>query len=79
MDDAEKEWTFKDNTFDYIHLRGLGQGVSKWPYVLSEAFRCLKPGGFIEMAETRSECATTPCDSLLTLTYTLVQSRYVLR
>jgi ubiquinone/menaquinone biosynthesis C-methylase UbiE len=58
VDDAEKQWTFKDNTFDFIHFRNLRQGITNWPFVLKEAHRCLKPGGYIELAETRGECSS---------------------
>lgn len=52
MDDAEKPWTYADNTFDFIHFRNVAQAISNWPAVMAEAYRCLKPGGYIEMADT---------------------------
>jgi hypothetical protein len=32
----------------------VAQGITKWPYVLAEAYRCLKPGGYVELSETGS-------------------------
>jgi ubiquinone/menaquinone biosynthesis C-methylase UbiE len=43
------------NLFDFIHFRCVVQGITNWPYVLSEAYRCLKPGGYVELSETSSK------------------------
>jgi ubiquinone/menaquinone biosynthesis C-methylase UbiE len=43
------------NSFDFIHLRSVVQGITKWPQVLAEAYRCLKPGGYIELSELGSK------------------------
>ncbi|KAI5815293.1 methyltransferase [Pyronema omphalodes] len=51
VDDAEREWTFEPNSFDFIHIRNLAQGVQSWDTVLAQAWRCLKPGGWIELGE----------------------------
>jgi hypothetical protein len=37
--------------FDFIHFRNVAQGITKWPEVLTEAYRCMKPGGYIELTE----------------------------
>jgi SAM-dependent methyltransferase len=42
------------NSFDFIHFRAVAQGITKWPQVLAEAYRCLKPGGYIELSEIDS-------------------------
>ena len=51
VDDAELDWTFKNDYFDYIHVRNLAQSISKWDKVMGEIFRCTEPGGFVELAE----------------------------
>jgi len=48
VDNAEDEWTWPDNTFDYIHLRGLLGSIKDWDKFYRQAYRCLKPGGWIE-------------------------------
>jgi hypothetical protein len=46
--------------FDFIHFRSVVQGIQKWPQVLSEAYRCLKPGAYVELAEGDSKDAPPP-------------------
>ncbi|KAI5843769.1 S-adenosyl-L-methionine-dependent methyltransferase [Tricharina praecox] len=52
IDDAEEEWIHVDNSFDFIHMRNLNQGISHWDHVLSEAYRCAKPGTYLELSES---------------------------
>jgi hypothetical protein len=51
VDDAEQPWTYEPDSFDFIHLRNLAQALTDWPGVLKHAYRCLQPGGYIELAE----------------------------
>ncbi|KAF8543714.1 S-adenosyl-L-methionine-dependent methyltransferase [Trichophaea hybrida] len=51
VDDAELDWTHRSDTFDFIHLRNLAQSVTDWAKVMSEVYRCVKPGGYVELAE----------------------------
>uniref|UniRef100_A0A4E9E9Q9 Methyltransferase domain-containing protein n=1 Tax=Gibberella zeae TaxID=5518 RepID=A0A4E9E9Q9_GIBZA len=51
IDDFTKEWTFKANSRDLIHMRFLGGGVSDWRSLYENAFRVTKPGGWIETHE----------------------------
>ncbi|KAG2228773.1 hypothetical protein INT48_008419 [Thamnidium elegans] len=48
---------FEDNTFDYIFMRFMSQGVEseKWSFILSELVRVLKPNGWIEWIEGEIE------------------------
>lgn len=46
--DATKEWTFKDNHFDYIHIQFMNGAVENWTDLYKQAYRCCKPGGWIE-------------------------------
>ncbi|KAK5662554.1 hypothetical protein OQA88_8466 [Cercophora sp. LCS_1] len=49
IDDANQQpWAFKDKTFDFIHLRALFGSIVDWDAFYREAFRCTKPGGWIE-------------------------------
>jgi len=48
LDDATLAWTFPDNTFDFIHMRFLLGSIEDWVTLFKEAYRCLKPGGWIE-------------------------------
>jgi Methylase involved in ubiquinone/menaquinone biosynthesis len=51
IDDANLEWTFSDNRFDFVHLRFLVGCITDWDAFYREAFRCTKPGGWIEHFE----------------------------
>ena len=52
IDDAEMEWTWPDNTFDYIHIRNLVGSIKDWDHLYEQAYRVLKPGGYIEHHDT---------------------------
>ncbi|RDW57226.1 hypothetical protein BP5796_12676 [Coleophoma crateriformis] len=54
IDDAELEWTYADNSFDFIHARTLGGSIKDFPRLLKQAYRTLKPGGWIEFDEFES-------------------------
>ncbi|KAA8913362.1 S-adenosyl-L-methionine-dependent methyltransferase [Sphaerosporella brunnea] len=54
VDDAEQDWTYADDHFDFIHARNIAQGVSNWTKVMSEMYRTVKPGGWVELAELGS-------------------------
>lgn len=47
----EEPWPFQDAQFDYIHGRFINVGMSKHKFVITEALRCLKTGGWFEMQE----------------------------
>ncbi|CAG8609550.1 22541_t:CDS:2 [Gigaspora rosea] len=44
---------FEDNTFDFVFQRYLvfGYPKEKWPFIMNEIVRVLKPGGFLELCE----------------------------
>lgn len=52
LDDATKNWAFERNEFDYIHMRYLLGSIADWPGLLRQAFRCCKPGGYVESYES---------------------------
>ncbi|KAI5809235.1 S-adenosyl-L-methionine-dependent methyltransferase [Pyronema omphalodes] len=51
VDDATLEWFYQDNSFDFIHSRNIGWGISNWNHIISEMMRCTKPGGYAELCE----------------------------
>ncbi|CCX05524.1 S-adenosyl-L-methionine-dependent methyltransferase [Pyronema domesticum] len=59
VDDAMKEWTFRENFFDFIHARNLNTGVTDWAHLTSEMMRCTAPGGYVELLENS---LTLHCD-----------------
>ncbi|RSL39382.1 hypothetical protein CEP53_014094 [Fusarium sp. AF-6] len=54
IEDCTQEWTFKPDSIDYIHIRWLVGSIKDWGALFSEAFRCCKPGGWVESYETSS-------------------------
>jgi hypothetical protein len=41
LDDAQLQWTFAPNSFDFVHLRCLFGGISDWQALYGEIFRCV--------------------------------------
>jgi SAM-dependent methyltransferase len=66
VDDAETEWIYPENSFDYIHLRHMALAVKNTPNLLQQAYRSLKPGGWIEFQDflyvTGSDDGSKPKD-----------------
>ncbi|KAF7544847.1 hypothetical protein G7Z17_g9627 [Cylindrodendrum hubeiense] len=58
IDDCTQEWTFAPNSLDYVHIRWLVGSIVDWPHLFKEAYRCLKPGGYLESNEalSRMDC-----------------------
>ncbi|XEV01504.1 hypothetical protein FSHL1_006791 [Fusarium sambucinum] len=51
LEDATRDWTWSDNSFDFVHMRYLIGAIADWGALFKEAFRCCKPGGSIESVE----------------------------
>lgn len=51
IDDAELEWERPSDDYDLIHLRDMTGAFSDWEALYRSAFRCLKPGGWIEVLD----------------------------
>lgn len=51
IDDCCSEWVYPDDHFDFIHIRGLFGSIADWPRLYREAFRHVRPGGYIEQIE----------------------------
>ncbi|KAL1916128.1 uncharacterized protein VTP21DRAFT_6132 [Calcarisporiella thermophila] len=51
--DILKRLPFEDAQFDFIYIRCMSLAVfqSEWPDVISEIFRIIKPGGYLEFVE----------------------------
>ncbi|CCX12957.1 Similar to UMTA [Verticillium albo-atrum VaMs.102]; acc. no. XP_003004874 [Pyronema omphalodes CBS 100304] len=39
VDDAMLDWTFRDDFFDFIHIRNTSTGISNWDHLASEMYR----------------------------------------
>ncbi|KAF4447735.1 hypothetical protein F53441_8754 [Fusarium austroafricanum] len=59
IDDAQLDWTFKPDDFDFIHLRYLYGAIDDWKKLYRQAYACVRRGGWVESLEidiqTRSE------------------------
>ena len=51
LEDATSAWSYPDNSFDYVHIRYLFGSIPDWDALFQEAFRVLKPGGYVESLE----------------------------
>ncbi|KAI5857387.1 S-adenosyl-L-methionine-dependent methyltransferase [Durotheca rogersii] len=52
IDDVTRPWTYKPNSFDYIHMRWLVGSITDWTSLYKEVFKALKPGGWFENKES---------------------------
>lgn len=51
VDDVESVWLHPPNHFDYIHSRHNSPSFRNWPKLMQQAFKHLRPGGFIEIQD----------------------------
>ncbi|KAF4993409.1 hypothetical protein FGRMN_6496 [Fusarium graminum] len=51
IDDAQLDWTFESESFDFIHVRFLQGSIDDWDRLYSQVYRCLKPGGWFQHIE----------------------------
>jgi len=51
IDDMNMEWTYPPSSFDYIHIREMFGSVDNWDTLYAEAYKALRPGGYLENAE----------------------------
>jgi len=52
IDDANQDWAWPDNTFDFVHMRSLLGTAGDWGHLYRQAFRVCKPGGWFEDHES---------------------------
>ncbi len=64
IEECTQDWTFPENSFDYVHIRSLSGCIKDWTSLFEEAYKCLKPGGWLESFEPspyiRCDNATLP-------------------
>ncbi|KAI8674712.1 hypothetical protein NCS57_00369900 [Fusarium keratoplasticum] len=69
IEDCTQDWTFAPSTFDYVHIRYLIGCIPDWNHLFKEAFKAIKPGGYLESFETapyiESDDGTVKKDSAL--------------
>ncbi|CCX10657.1 Similar to Demethylmenaquinone methyltransferase; acc. no. Q72HI4 [Pyronema omphalodes CBS 100304] len=51
VDDAEADWVYASDYFDFIHSRNIAQCISDWEKLMGQIYRCTKPGGYVELSE----------------------------
>ncbi|KAJ4217960.1 hypothetical protein NW759_008555 [Fusarium solani] len=51
IDDAQLNWTFEPESFDFIHIRSLHGAIDDWPKLYGQLFKFLKPGGWFQHME----------------------------
>ena len=51
IDDCTQDWTFKENSTDFVHVRWLVGSIPDWTALFKQAYRCLKPGAYLESHE----------------------------
>ncbi|KAF4955906.1 hypothetical protein FSARC_11721 [Fusarium sarcochroum] len=51
VDDINQEWTYPDNTYDFVHIRGMTGCIPDWVELHKKAYKSLKPGGWVEHVE----------------------------
>ncbi|KAK4946814.1 hypothetical protein LTR10_014317 [Elasticomyces elasticus] len=68
IDDIEDTWTYRMESFDFIHLRDPLYVVRDWPKLMRQAYDHIKPGGWFELASVypRAMCddGSMPEDSM---------------
>ncbi|KAH7120643.1 S-adenosyl-L-methionine-dependent methyltransferase [Dactylonectria macrodidyma] len=51
IEDFTLDWTFPDDSADYVHMRFLYGSVPDWAALYKRAYRVCKPGGWVESHE----------------------------
>ncbi|KAL8766199.1 MAG: hypothetical protein Q9209_006964 [Squamulea sp. 1 TL-2023] len=51
VDDVTMEWTFRKNSFDFIHSREMFGSIADWDEYFRQCYLHLKPGGYVEALE----------------------------
>ncbi|KAF9629250.1 hypothetical protein BFW01_g10453 [Lasiodiplodia theobromae] len=58
VDDMEDVWTYTQK-FDFIHARYLVGSIRDWPKLISNCYKFLKPGGWLEVKEFNMHAYST--------------------
>ncbi|KIW07628.1 uncharacterized protein PV09_01574 [Verruconis gallopava] len=51
IDDVTMEWTYPRDHFDFVHIREMFGSVPDWQYLFKQAYKHVKPGGWVEIVE----------------------------
>ncbi|RSL39084.1 hypothetical protein CEP54_016372 [Fusarium duplospermum] len=51
IDDAQLDWTFEPESFDFIHVRYMVGAFDDYPKLYRQIFKALKPGGWFQHLE----------------------------
>ncbi|KAF4998523.1 hypothetical protein FDECE_11764 [Fusarium decemcellulare] len=51
IDDCMQEWTFEPDSFDFVHMRFLYGSIKDWSFLIKQAYKACKPGGWTESLE----------------------------
>ncbi|KAK0386730.1 hypothetical protein NLU13_6566 [Sarocladium strictum] len=54
IEDCTQPWSFAPNSIDFVHMRWLTGSIANWYALFEEAFKSLKPGGYVESFEPSS-------------------------
>jgi SAM-dependent methyltransferase len=55
IDDVQQDWTFEENSFDFIHLRYMHAAIGDWNKLYRQMYKALKPGGWFQHLEPNIE------------------------
>lgn len=55
IEDFNQSWTFAPESLDFVHTRYLIGSVPDWNHLFKEAYKTLKPGGWLESLEGSSK------------------------
>ncbi|KAI9813059.1 MAG: proliferating cell nuclear antigen [Pycnora praestabilis] len=51
IDDCCQDWTYANDSFEFVHIRVMLGSVADWPAFYKQAYDHIKPGGYIEQLE----------------------------
>jgi SAM-dependent methyltransferase len=51
IEDAQLDWTFEPESFDFIHVRYMHGAIGDWGKLYRQMFQFLKPGGWFQHIE----------------------------
>lgn len=55
LDDVQQDWTFEEESFDFIHVRYMHGALTDWPKLYDQMYKFLKPGGWFQHIEPNIE------------------------
>ena len=58
VEDVEEEWTFRKESYDFIHAREFLTAIRDWRKLAQQSFDHLKPGGWLELSATVPEVSS---------------------